>query len=161
MRPLHERDANHLRRAIELAERARERGDNPFGAVLVGEDGRILAEGQNTQNTERDVTGHAETNLLREACRLYDTRTLAASTLYSSGEPCAMCSGTIFWSGVGRVVYGMSSDRLYELFPPSEANPVLRVPCREVLSAGTRATEVVGPVLEEEAERVFEKSAGP
>ena len=161
MKPFHEQDVNHLRRAIELAEQARERGDNPFGAVLVGEDGRILAGGRNTQNTERDVTGHAETNLLREACRLYDTRTLAASTLYSSGEPCAMCSGTIFWSGVGRVVYGMSSDRLYELFPPSEANPVLRVPCRAVLSAGTRATEVVGPVLEEEAERVFERSAGP
>jgi len=161
MRPIHERDANHLRRAIELAEGARERGDNPFGAVLVGEGGRILAEGQNTQNTERDVTGHAETNLLREACRLYDTRTLATSTLYSSGEPCAMCSGTIFWSDVGKVVYGMSSDRLYDLFPPSEANPVLRMPCREVLSAGTRATEVVGPVLEVEAERVFERSASP
>jgi tRNA(adenine34) deaminase len=156
----HEQDANHLRRAIELSERAREHGDNPYGAVLVGEDGRILAEGENTQNTERDVTGHAETNLLREACRLYDPRTLAASTLYSSAEPCAMCSGTIFWSGVGRVVYAMSSDRLYELFPPSEANPVLRLPCRQVLSAGTRATEVVGPVLEDEAERVFEMSAG-
>jgi tRNA(adenine34) deaminase len=158
MTPFREQDVNHLRRAIELAGQARERGDNPFGAVLVDEDGSILAEGQ---NTERDVTGHAETNLLREACRLYDPRTLAASTLYSSGEPCAMCSGTIFWSGVGRVVYGMSSDRLYELFPPSEANPVLRVPCREVLSAGTRATEVVGPILEQEAERVFERSAGP
>jgi tRNA(Arg) A34 adenosine deaminase TadA len=158
MTPFREQDVNHLRRAIELAGQARERGDNPFGAVLVDEDGTILAEGQ---NTERDVTGHAETNLLREACRLYDPRTLAASTLYSSGEPCAMCSGTIFWSGVGRVVYGMSSDRLYELFPPSEANPVLRVPCREVLSAGTRATEVVGPILEQEAERVYERSAGP
>jgi tRNA(Arg) A34 adenosine deaminase TadA len=89
-----------------------------------------------------------------------DPRTLVASTLYSSGEPCAMCSGTIFWSGVGRVVYAMSSARLYELFPPSEANPVLRLPCRQVLSAGTRATEVVGPVLEDEAERVFETSAG-
>jgi tRNA(Arg) A34 adenosine deaminase TadA len=104
-------------------EQARERGDNPFGAVLVGEDGRILAECQNTQNTERDVTGHAETNLLRDACRLYDPKTLAASTLYSSGEPCAMCSGTIFWSGVGRVFYGMSSDRLYELFPRARRTP--------------------------------------
>src|SRR3712207_8950211 len=66
--------------------------------------------------------------------RSYDPRTLAASTLYSSGEPCAMCSGTIFWSGAGRVVYGMSSARIYELFPPSEANPVLRLSCHPVRS---------------------------
>ena len=156
MTPFHAHEGDHLRRAIELAYEARKRGNAPFGAVLVGEDGRILAEGENTQNMERDVTGHAETNLLREAYRLYDPQTLAASTLYSSGEPCAMCSGTIFWSGVGRVVYAMSSTRLYELFPPDEAHPLMQLPCRDVLAAGTRATEVIGPVLEEEAERVFE-----
>jgi tRNA(Arg) A34 adenosine deaminase TadA len=156
MAPFHDRDVDHLRRAIELAHEARKRGNAPFGAVLVGEDGTILAEGQNTVNTERDVTGHAEANLIREACRLHDPDTLAASTLYASGEPCAMCSGAIFWSGVGRVVYGLSAVRLYEMFPPNEAHPVMRLPCREVLAAGTRQTEVVGPALEEEAERVFE-----
>jgi tRNA(Arg) A34 adenosine deaminase TadA len=156
MTPFHEHDADHLRRAIELAYEARERGNAPFGAVLVGEDGRILAEGRNTVNTGRDVTGHAETNLIREAYRLHDAETLAASTLYASAEPCAMCSGAIFWAGVGRVVYGLGAARIYEMFPPSEDRPVLRLPCRDVLAAGTRRTEVIGPMLKEEAERVFE-----
>ena len=156
MTPFHAHDGDHLRRAIELAYEARKRGNAPFGAVLVGGDGSILAEGENTQNTEHDVTGHAETNLVRAAFRSVDADTLAASTLYASGEPCAMCSGAIFWAGVGRVVYAMSSTRLYELFPPDEAHPLMQLPCRDVLAAGTRATEVIGPVLEEEAERVFE-----
>jgi hypothetical protein len=57
---------------------------------------------------------------------------------------------------VGRVVYGLSAARLYEMFPPDAENPVMRLPCREVLATGTRRTEVVGPALEEEAERTFE-----
>ena len=156
MTPFHEHDADHLRRAIELAHEARERGNAPFGAVLGSEDGRILGEGQNTVNTDRDVTAHAETNLLRAAFRSVDAETLAASTLYASAEPCAMCSGAIFWAGVGRVVYGMGADRIYEMFPPDEAHPVMRLPCREVLAAGTRQTLVIGPMLEEEAKLVFE-----
>jgi len=159
MARLDERDAEHLRRAMVLARQARERGNDPFGAVLVGGDGRLLAEGQNTVNTGRDVTGHAETNLVRDAFRSLDAGTLAASTLYASAEPCAMCSGAIFWTGVGRVVYGLSANRIYEMFPPDAENPVMRLPCREVLAAGTRRTEVVGPALEEEAERVLEDRA--
>lgn len=156
MTPFHEHDADHLRRAIVLACEAREKGNAPFGAVLVGEGGRILAEGRNTVNTERDVTGHAETNLIRKACRRHDADALASSTLYASAEPCAMCSGAIFWAGVGRVVYGLGADRIYEMFPPDEVHSVIRLPCRDVLSAGTRQTEVIGPMLEEEASQVFE-----
>jgi len=159
MEPFHEHDADHLRGAIELAHEARERGNAPFGAILVGEDGRLLVEGQNTVNTERDVTGHAETNLIRAAYRSVAAETLAASMLYASAEPCAMCSGAIFWAGVGRVVYGLGAARLYEMFPPDEAHPVMRLPCRDVLGAGTRKTEVVGPMLEEVAVRVFESLA--
>jgi tRNA(Arg) A34 adenosine deaminase TadA len=151
-----ERDTDHLRRAIALAREAREEGNAPFGAVLVGEDGRVLAEGRNTVNTERDVTGHAETNLMRKVWRLQDADTLAASTLYASGEPCAMCAGAIFWGGVGRVVYGASAGRIHEFSSGTEDVPTLRLSCRDVLAAGTRQTEVIGPMLGEEAERVFE-----
>jgi tRNA(Arg) A34 adenosine deaminase TadA len=158
-RPGDELDADHLRRAIALAREAREEGDAPFGAVLVGEDGRVLAEGRNTVNTERDVTGHAETNLMRKVWRLQDADTLAASTLYASGEPCAMCAGAIFWGGVGRVVYGVSAGRIYEISSGTEDVPKLRLSCRDVLAAGTRQTEVIGPMLGEEAERVFESLA--
>jgi len=66
-----------------------------------------------------------------------------------------MCSGAIFWGGVRRVVYGLGADRIYEMFPPGEESPVMRLPCREVLAAGTRRTEVVGPALEDESEGVF------
>lgn len=156
MTSIREQDAGHLRRAIGLAREARGLGNAPFGAVLVGKNGKILAEGRNTVTTERDVTGHAETNLVRAAFRFLDAGTFAASTLYASAEPCAMCSGAIFWAGVGRVVYGLGADRIYEMLPPDDENPVMRLPCREVLAAGTRTTEVVGPALEEEAERVFE-----
>jgi tRNA(adenine34) deaminase len=160
MTTLAQRDADHLRRAIGLAVAARERGDNPFGAILVGGDGRVLAEGTNTERTDRDPTGHAETNLLREAGRVHDAATLAGATLYASGEPCAMCAGAIFWSGLGRVVYGASAGRIRELSPGPAEGPVLRLSCREVLAAGSRPTEVVGPALEAEAERVFARSAG-
>lgn len=156
MARLDDRDAGHLGRALALAWEAREEGNAPFGAVLVGSDGRVLAEGKNTATTEEDVTGHAETNLVRAASQSFYAETFASSTLYSSAEPCAMCSGAIFWAGVGRVVYGLGADRIYEMFPPDDENPVMRLPCREVLAAGTRRTEVVGPALEEEAERVFE-----
>lgn len=160
MMPLEDHDANHLRHAMGLAERAGERGDRPFGAVLVAEDGRVLAEGQNSQNTDRDVTGHAETNVLREACRANDPETLAGATLYASGEPCAMCAGAIYWAGVGRVVYGASAARIAQISSGPDAKPELSLSCREVLAAGTRRTEVVGPALEREAERVFAGVAG-
>ena len=155
MARLDDRDAGHLGRALALAREAREEGNAPFGAVLVGSGGRVLAQAKNTVTTEGDLTGHAETNLVRAASRSLDAQAFASSTLYSSAEPCAMCSGAIFWSGVGRVVYGLGADRIYELFPPDDENPVMRLPCREVLAAGTRHTEVVGPALEEEAEKVF------
>lgn len=150
------RDAGHLRRALALARESRDKGNAPFGAVLVGADGRVLAEGKNSVTTERDVTGHAEANLVRAAFRSLDAEALASSTLYASAEPCAMCSGAIFWAGIGRVVYGLGADRIYGMFPPNKESPVLRLPCREVLAAGTRGTEVVGPALEGEAEGVFE-----
>lgn len=157
MASVDERDTAHLRRAMALARKSRERGDDPFGAVLVDKDGRVLAEGLNTETTGRDVTGHAETNLIRAAFRSVDAETFASSSLYASGEPCAMCSAAIFFGGVGRVVYGASAARISEIRGSSldDGRPALRLPIREVLAAGTRPTEVVGPALEEEAERVF------
>lgn len=67
-----------------------------------------------------------------------------------------MRSGAIFWAGIGRVVHGVSADRIHEMSPPDEENPAMRLSCREALAAGTRPTEVVGPALEREAGRVFD-----
>lgn len=143
-----------LRRAIDLALAAREHGNHPFGALLVSAEGQVLVEAENTVNTASDCTGHAETNLVRMASQHFDRQTLAGSTLFTSTEPCAMCAGAIYWSGVGRVVFGLAEDRLYQMTGADPSNETMRLPCREVFSRGQRVIEVIGPVLEDEAETV-------
>ena len=144
-------DLDHLRRAIAVSQAARDHGNHPFGAVLVGPDGSVVLEAENTVVSEQDVTGHAETNLVRLASRTIGAD-LASYTLVTSTEPCAMCAGAIYWAGIGRVVYGLSETGLYALTGDHADNPTLRLPCREVLGAGSREIEVSGPHLEDEAE---------
>ena len=145
-------DLRLLRRAIELAGQARAHGNHPFGALLADEAGRVLAEAENTVVTGRDVTGHAETNLIRLASARFDPETLARCTLYTSTEPCPMCAGAIYWARVGRVVYALSQQGLYAL--TGEGSERLPLPCRDVLAAGHHAVEVTGPALEDEARQV-------
>lgn len=151
-------DENLLRQAIAVARRARENGNHPFGAVLTDENGVVLLEGENTVNTEHDATGHAEMNLARAACSdtsaKFDAAFLEKCTLYSSTEPCPMCAGAIFWSGIGRVVYALSEAELYAFAPDSENK--LPLGCRAVLAHGGRAVQVIGPALEDEARVVHE-----
>jgi tRNA(adenine34) deaminase len=143
----------HLREAFALAKRARAHGNRPFGALLVGGNGAILARAENSQLTEGQVLAHAEMNLLQRVVKELSVDVLAASTLYTNAEPCAMCAGAIFWSGVGRLVYGLSGDRLHEL---SGFTPAMLVSsAREVLSQAGRKVEVIGPLLESEAEALF------
>lgn len=142
-------DLDLLRRSFSVAAQARENGNHPFGAVLVGPQNDILLEAENTVETEHDITAHAEMNLVRLASAEYDAHSLSLCTLYASTEPCPMCAGAIFWSGIGRVVYGVSERGLYQLVG-EESEEVLMLPCREVLSHGARTVEVLGPLLEEE-----------
>ena len=102
-------DEGHLLRAIELARGSREKGNHPFGSLLVDASGQVLLESENTVVTGHDVTGHAELNLVRAASMQFEVETLSRSTLYTSTEPCAMCSSAIYWSGIGRVVYALGS----------------------------------------------------
>ena len=139
-------DLAHLRAAIALARRSREQGNHPFGAVLVDADGRVVLEAENTVVTDRDVTGHAETNLIRLATQLLDKAALARSTMYASCEPCAMCAGASHWAGIGRVVYALSEADLYALIGPSPEQLVL--PCRDVFARAGRTTAVEGPCVE-------------
>jgi tRNA(Arg) A34 adenosine deaminase TadA len=149
-----ETDLILLRRAIELAALARAHGNHPFGALLADPEGHILAEAENTVMTEHDVTGHAELNLVRIASRTLPSDVLASATLYTSTEPCAMCAGGIYWSGVSRVVFGLSEAGLAALTGADPENPTLDLPARTVLSAGQRPIEVLGPLLIEEATAV-------
>jgi tRNA(Arg) A34 adenosine deaminase TadA len=88
-----------LRRAFDVARRARESGDHPFGSVLADGEGRALMEqGNGYSAAGNDRTAHAESQLASRAARGYDLAFLARCTLYTSAEPCAMCAGAIFWA---------------------------------------------------------------
>jgi tRNA(Arg) A34 adenosine deaminase TadA len=137
-----------LLRCVEISKRARAAGNTPFGALLTGPDGEVLLEQGNIELTEHDCTGHAETALMRTASKSWPKDFLARCTLYTSVEPCAMCSGAVYWGGVGRVVYGLSESRLLRLTGSDERNPTLDLPCREVFAKGQRAVEVLGPFEE-------------
>jgi tRNA(Arg) A34 adenosine deaminase TadA len=141
-------DEGWLRRAIELSMQSREAGKHPFGALVVDAHGRMLGEGINAFDS--DCMGHAEMNAIRAAFAL-DAAALAGATMYSSAEPCAMCAGAIYWSGIGRVVYALPEARLLEITGAHPGNPTLSLPCREVFARGQKRIDVAGPMLEDEA----------
>ena len=149
-------EVTRLRAAIDLARRARHRGNHPFGALLVDAAGLVVAEAENTVVSEHDATGHAETNLVRIASRRLDRACLRSCTMYASTEPCAMCSGAIYWSGISRVVYGLSEAGLRELTGSHEGNPTMSLPCRDVFAHSQGSVQVVGPALEDEARSVHD-----
>jgi tRNA(Arg) A34 adenosine deaminase TadA len=151
---LSERDAHFLRRSFEVARRALTHGNHPFGAILVGNDGQVLLEVENGYMPAHDGTAHAERLLATQACTTIDAAIRRRATVYSSAEPCAMCAGAIYWAGIGRLVYGLSEHRLRQLTGNHPENPTLDLPCREVFGRGQRSTEVVGPLLEDEAAAV-------
>lgn len=148
--PLLDHEA-HLRRAFEVARRAQRHGNHPFGAILVGPDGKVLIEAENGYLPDHDMTGHAERLLATQASRTYDTRILARCTIYASAEPCAMCAGAIYWAGIGRVVFGLTESCLKAITGNHPENPTLDLPCRTLFDAGQRRVEVLGPLLEDEA----------
>jgi tRNA(Arg) A34 adenosine deaminase TadA len=145
-------DEKFLRRSFDVARRAMTHGNHPFGALLVDENQNVLIETENGYMPAHDGTAHAERLLATQACTTLGADVLGNATLYSSAEPCAMCAGAIYWAGIGRVVYGLSEHRLRAVTGNHPENPTLDLPCREVFKRGQRATEIVGPLLEEEAE---------
>ena len=147
-----ELDEFFLRRSFEVARRALTHGNHPFGAILVSRDRTVLLEAENGYMPSHDGTAHAERLLATQACTTLSADVLKAATLYSSAEPCAMCAGAIYWAGIGRLVYGLSEHRLRAVTGNHPENPTLDLPCREVFKSGQRATEVKGPLLEDEAE---------
>jgi tRNA(Arg) A34 adenosine deaminase TadA len=140
-----------LRRAIAIAQTARARGNHPFGALLADSAGAILLESENAVTTTGDATAHAEMLLASAASRSLRSEERAGATLYTSTEPCAMCAGAIYWSGIGRVLYAMPESRLLALTGSDPANPTMQLDCRVVLRSGQRPIEVVGPALVDEA----------
>jgi tRNA(Arg) A34 adenosine deaminase TadA len=109
-----------LRRAVAIAARAVTLGDAPYGSLLASQDGTILVEAHNTVKRDNDISAHPELKLARWAARELDAGTAARTTMYTSCQPCGMCTGGIVRSGLGRVVYALATEQLIELNPGSE-----------------------------------------
>ena len=147
-------DLDLLRRSIADSHASRQRGRHPFAALVADEEGNIIAAaGNNSMPPEGDPTQHAELAAAAAAARVLTPEQLARCTLYTSAEPCCMCAGAIYWTGIGRVVYALSEHSLLGLTGDHPENPTFSLPCREVFKRGQRKVKVAGPMLEDEAAR--------
>jgi tRNA(Arg) A34 adenosine deaminase TadA len=142
-------DEYFLRRAIALADEARQRGADPFGAVLV-KDGVILHESSDRSVESSDPTFHAELSVISEYCRREMVMSLAGCTLYASTEPCPMCAGAIHWSRISRLVFSVSQQMLNA---SSGGRPK---PSAASLLAEYKQVEIVGPLIPDEGWKTFE-----
>ena len=138
-------DRGHLRRCIELATEALEAGDQPFGSVLVAADGTVLREDRNRVGTGND-TLHPELALAQWAAEHLSPDERATTTVYTSGEHCAMCAAAHAWGGLGRIVYAASTEQLVAWRTDFEAPPLPIAPLSiKVVAPGLT---VEGPVDE-------------
>jgi tRNA(adenine34) deaminase len=103
-------DETWMRRALELAQRARDEGEVPVGAIVVLE-GKVVGEGWNRPISGSDATSHAEIEAIRAACRSLRNYRLIGATLYVTLEPCAMCIGAMFHARIARVLFGAKDPK--------------------------------------------------
>ena len=150
-------DEHYLRIAFKEAVRARERGNHAFGGLLVDADGEPVLAAQNSVVTDKDVIAHAEINMVRAASGKFQPEQLKTFTLYVSAEPCPMCAGAIVWANIRRVVFGLGMEGIYELFDAGPDDPTLRMHAARVFAEAPWPMEVIGPMLEDEAQAVFHK----
>ncbi|MFN0093240.1 MAG: nucleoside deaminase [Dehalococcoidia bacterium] len=143
-------DLEFLRQAFALAVESVEAGDQGFGALLAAPDGLVLLRAHQTRTRTGDCTSHAETTLVREASIRWPRDLLASSTLYSSTEPCPMCAGSIGWSGIGRVVFGLSQARMYTVWPEAKPRFTAMGLSRLILESLNPPILLAGPLLEDE-----------
>lgn len=138
----------YLKKAIEVSKKSREGGNTPFGALLVDADGNIIEEQGNVEISEHKCTGHAEAMLAEKASKKYSKDFLWNCTLYTTVEPCAMCTGAIYWGNIGTIVYGLEEKELLKMTGDNEQNPTFDLPCRNILKAGQKPIRVFGPFPE-------------
>lgn len=153
---LNDADATYLRDAIRMSGVAKAKGNRPFGAVVISQQGELLAEAYCNTTETGDCTGHAETTAVRMLSPQFPRSVLAKASLYSSAEPCVMCAGAIFWSGIQRVIFGIDAERLRvfrgELLEQKDA----ALSCRDVFASSSHPIECVGPALIQEASAIHE-----
>ncbi|KHE70905.1 nucleoside deaminase [Halobacillus sp. BBL2006] len=143
-------DEFFMEKAIELALKSRHEGNEPFGAVLV-KDEEVVMTGENKVHAHSDPTYHAEIGLIREFCSENQVFDLNEYTLYTSCEPCVMCTGAMVWSNLGRMVYSVSHDQLAEI-----AGDNIMISCEDVIERSPMKPTVEKNILNVEGLKVFE-----
>lgn len=142
-------DRKYLLRCVQLARRALDCGDEPFGAILVDGDGHQRIADRN-RVAGGDGTRHAELAIARWSAEHLTPETRARSTVYTSGEPCPMCAAAHAWVGLGRIVYASSTEQLISWYRAwgIPAGPVAPLP----ISAVAPGVPTAGPDPEISAE---------
>lgn len=135
-------DEQYMRKALQEAEAACQKGEIPIGAVVVCK-GRIISRAHNLTETLHDVTAHAEMQAITAAADLLGGKYLTDCTLYVTIEPCTMCAGAIGWAQVPRIVYGAPDEkRGYRHYAPHAMHP---------------KADIVGGILEDECRELMQK----
>jgi len=145
-----QQDEKFMAIAIQMAFNARKAGNEPFGAILVKHD-EIVMYGENKINSFCDPTHHAEIGLIRTYCSEHNIFDLSDYTLYTSCEPCVMCTGAMVWSKLGKVVYSVSHDQLAEI-----AGSNIMIASKEVFEKSPHKPLLIEQVLNAEGLKVFE-----
>lgn len=138
-----------LRRTIEIASETKAAGNHPFGCLLADKEGNILLEqGNGEVSGNGDCTAHAETLLMRRASQIYSKEELSDLIMYNCCEPCAMCTGAMYWGNLGKMIYICRESELKKVTGDDPRNPTLNLPCRAVLATGQKDIKIVGPIPE-------------
>lgn len=140
-----------MRRAIEIAKRGIERGQSPFGCIIV-KDGEIIAEAYNTVLMDPDPTAHAEINAIRKAAKKLKTHVLRGCIVYSTCEPCPMCFSAIHWADADMIVYGASIEDAAAL-----GFRELRISNYKMKELGGSRVEILGGILKEECVKMMKE----
>ena len=146
-----------LQKALEVAERSMQKGNLPFGCILVNANGNIIEEAENTVISDKDNIAHCEINLVHKLTAKFDWDYLNHCTVYASTEPCPMCTGAIFWSGIGKLVYALSKEGFHAVAHTDNPDHIFNMHASELLNTGGRKVEVSGPLMEEEAKALYRK----
>jgi tRNA(adenine34) deaminase len=128
-----------MRRSIELATNAGKAGEVPVGSIIINPEGKIIAEGENRRERDRDPTAHAEIVAIRAAGADLNTWHLDRCTLYVTLEPCPMCAGAIVAARLGMLVYGADDPKT------GSVRTVLNIPDS---AASNHKLTVIGGILE-------------
>lgn len=139
-------DLYYLRKAVEVSKQAVETGNEPFGCLLADPDGNIVMEQTNAVGDTGDPTAHAEITLIRRAVKAYSQDYLWKCTLYTTMEPCCMCTGAAYWANLGNIKFAMTEKGLGACF--GEDSPTLDLPSRDVIARGPKPIRVDGPFTE-------------